>query len=254
MLYGDSLFETLAVKNGQPLLLKTHLQRLAQSAARLGIECDIEALKNDIKTVCKGLTDNQVIRLTLTRGTGSRGYQPTGEESGSRIVSLHPWPDYSPSQRTHGVRLGLSDVRLARQPFLAGIKHGNRLEQVLAAATIPSSCDDVVMLDSADNVISTSKANLFVQQDGQWYTPELSHSGVHGLIRQIICAKVKQHGETIVTKPLTLTDLEQAQALFICNCLMGIWPVRRFLDAEYPASVTACQPILSYLLTKQCCL
>lgn len=254
VLYGDSLFETVAIDNGLPLLLLAHLQRLSQSAARLGIDCDIEALKADIQTICTGLTGRHVARITLTRGSGSRGYQPTRNETACRIVSLHEWPDYPQSMRDSGIRLGLSEVRLAKQPFLAGIKHGNRLEQVLAAATTPNGCDDVVMLDSDGNVISTSKANIFVLRKKSWLTPALDDCGINGLIRQKICASTKSHRTRINVQPVTLNDLEQADAVFVSNCIIGLWPVWRFMDIMYPSSVANCQPMLQFLLKEKCCL
>jgi len=151
VLYGDALFETIAVNNGAPLLLNEHLTRLKQGVEQLGMLLDFSLLTSEIKQFLEvnagQIGSPKVLRVTITRGSSGRGYAPAKDSEATRILSLHEWPENLESLRKGGVKLSISDITLSHQPQLAGLKHSNRLEQVLAAQRIPEGFDDVIMFD-----------------------------------------------------------------------------------------------------------
>lgn len=235
VLYGDSLFETVAVRGRQALLLDLHLERLARSAKQLQIHYDHQQLLTEIQqllgnNIIDSEQDTSVLRITLSRGAGGRGYQPSTDLEGTRIVSLHEAPQYPAHYQTEGITLGLSELRLAKQSALAGLKHGNRLEQVLASMDIAADSQDVILRDHEEHIICCSKANLFALIDDTWVTPDLSECGINGVMRTKIQALAATHKLPFATSnTMTLTDLRNAKALFISNSLIGVWPVKRLL-------------------------
>ncbi len=233
LLYGDALFETIALVDGQALLIEQHIERLQNSAKHLGFNIDTTILLNDIALLTKAHQGQNVLRVTLTRGVGGRGYMPDAAMACTRIVSLHDWPDYPDHYKTNGVNLSVSDVMLSTQPLLAGLKHSNRLEQVLAAQNIPSDCQDVVMLDNSLQVVECSKANIFVMVNNQWLTPQLNNSGVEGIMRNAILELASDLGISIKVSTISTKTMETATAAFICNSISGIWPVKRYKQQCY---------------------
>lgn len=162
LLYGDGLFETIAIRNGAPLRWERHLQRLMLGCERLGIPCpDVTTLTLESLDLCKG-HDRAVLKLIVTRGVGGRGYRAPAQLQPTRILARHPWPDY-PDHARDGVRVRLCDMRLAQQPALAGIKHLNRLEQVLARAEWnDEDIAEGLLFDREDHVIEATMSNLFL--------------------------------------------------------------------------------------------
>ena len=131
MAYGDGLFETIAVRAGRPSLLTQHLDRLALGCQRLAIEADLPLIRDEIIAYASQLGEG-VAKLILTRGDSLRGYAPAAGAAPRRILQGSPLPAYPRENAEHGIRLFDCQTRLAEQPLLAGLKHLNRLEQVLA--------------------------------------------------------------------------------------------------------------------------
>jgi len=240
LLYGDGLFETLAVRDGIPQLWDRHMARLTRDCARLGITPPSqELLRREADRLCAGHV-RAVLKIIVTRGSGGRGYRPAVQALPRRILSLHPWPDYPARCWQQGVDVRLCDLRLSSTPRLAGIKHLNRLEQVLAR----SEWDDAaiaegLMLDGAGNLIEGTMSNLFLVRDGCLHTPVLETCGVAGVMRAHILALAAQAAIPCVVQPLGLADAAAADEMFLCNSLIGIWPVRRFQGREWlPGALT----------------
>ena len=232
--YGDGLFETILVHAGQPVWWPQHWQRLQRGAKVLALALPDEA---SLRAACDGLLRNApsrcVLKLIITRGSGGRGYRPPEVAEPVTIISWHPMP-----QATGPVRLRWCELRWARQPRLAGIKHLNRLEQVLARAewSDPEIFDGLVC-DTDDQVISATSANVFAFIGGRWQTPPLVAAGIAGLAR----AWVLQHVQGAIEAELSRAEIESAEALFLCNALRGILVVRQLEDrhwAEHPALST----------------
>lgn len=215
--YGDGLFESMRVHcGGVPLWLR-HLARLRVGAARLGIPVPdagfIEARMAELATGCAA----GVLKLLLTRGQGGRGYGPPLQATPEWLLVLYP----EPAMKAAALRLHMCDTRLAIQPALAGIKHCNRLEQVLARAECDrAGCDEGLMQDTTGNLVCATAANVLVLRDGGWSTPPITECGVAGVLRQWLL----EHG-LVTVAPLSSGQVQSSDALALCNALRGILPV-----------------------------
>lgn len=220
--YGDGLFTTVRVKNGKAMLWDLHLQRLVEGAKRLLIHSfDTDELTAKVHRAISA--PEQVIKVLISRGQAGRGYSPQGIEAPCCYISTAALPDYSHWQ-LQGIRLGMADFKLAQQPALAGLKHNNRLEQVLIKAELAErDVDELVVLDQSGDVIEVSAANLMFCKEGHWFTPLLDQAGVNGVMRQYLMAQL-----SVTEGRYRLSDLQQAEALLICNALMGVVPVKKF--------------------------
>ena len=185
--YGDGLFETISCVGGRPRWLEWHLRRLRRGCERLGIGFqDFDALGSEIASRAEG-QGRCILKLILTRGSASRrGYRPAGDEAPTRILSRHAWP----AEATASVvdfPVGVCGVRLGINPHLAGLKHLNRLEQVLAQQSLQgTSREETLMLSSAGHVIGGSMSNLFLADEAGLSTPLLQDCGVEGIMRELI--------------------------------------------------------------------
>ncbi len=226
--YGDGLFETIAVKQGKAEFLDEHLQRLAEGARRLAISCpSSQQWQADIDALIKG-QNQAVLKLILTRGQGGRGYASPEEPEVTRIAMLYPWPGYPSQNREQGVNVRFCATPIAIQPVLAGLKHLNRLEQVLARNEWrDNSITEGLMQDIHGRVIEGTMSNLFLIKDDALHTPDLSGCGVNGIIRQQVIKLAKERQILTVTGEYRREDVESADGLFLTNSLMGIWPVRQ---------------------------
>jgi 4-amino-4-deoxychorismate lyase len=226
--YGDGLFETLAVVHGQALCLDRHLARLASGCRSLEIAAPEEAaLRGDLNTVIKGVARG-VVKIILTRGVSARGYRASTNSTPTRIVSSHPWPPFPRENRAEGIALHVCRTRLSINLRLAGLKHLNRLEQVLAVNEIDDpKVSEGLMLDSEGAVVEGTMSNLFYVEGGRLMTPDLSRCGVHGIIRAEVIDWASRHMDAPVGQTrLGLETLLKSEECFICNSLIGVWPVR----------------------------
>ncbi len=166
--YGDGLFETLAVLGGRARFWEWHLERLALGARRLGLPLpDPSQLAAEIALACT--EPRGVVKVIVTRGVGPRGYRPPANPEPTRIVSASAWPSPPATASPEGLRLRWCRTRCGRNPALAGIKHLNRLEQVLARSEWDDGLvDEGLMKDEHDCVISATQANLFARIGGRW--------------------------------------------------------------------------------------
>lgn len=233
MQYGDGIFETIAVHRGVPLLWDLHVARLMRGAQRLGISPpSIEALAADANRLGAGVT-RAVLKVILTRGIGGRGYTPHHAADPTRISLLSPWPDYPVAYAQDGVTVRVCDTRLGRSPRLAGIKHLNRLEQVLARAEWNAEYAEGLMCDEDGHVIEGTMSNLFVAHDSVLRTPDLAACGVDGIMRSVVMDAAREVGVRCDIGRVTPADIESAQELFLTNSLIGVWPIRRINNKEY---------------------
>jgi 4-amino-4-deoxychorismate lyase len=224
--YGDGLFETMAVLAGRPRFLDWHFERLALGAERLGLPLpDLQQLQDEIAAACP--EPRGVVKIIVTRGVGPRGYRPPTRQEPTRIVVAAPWPDLPAAAWTEGVRLGWCRTRYGRNPALAGLKHLNRLEQVLARAEWDDGrMDEGLMQDDLGQVISATQANLFARIDGQWTTPSVEQCGVAGVMRRAFRHWSSEMGDAVVERAVLAQELVRASHLILTNALIGAWPVR----------------------------
>lgn len=236
--YGDGLFETLCVVRGVPRFWSEHMERLARGCERLGIAMPREPLLlAEVKTACAG-QDRAVARIVVTRGAGGRGYAPGDAGPALRVVSSHPWPEGVEEQARRGLRVRLCETRLGLQPALGGIKHLNRLEQVLAARELEGSDDEEgILLDRDGHVVGGISCNLFLVAGQRLLTPRMDRCGVRGVVRGMILQDFKSRCEL---RRITVDMLPEANELFLCNSVRGILPVTRLDGKPFPSgAVTA---------------
>lgn len=221
--YGDGLFETMAVTVGKVRLLDLHLERLARGAARLAIPLqDPDGLAGALVAAAHEQGEG-VLKLIVTRGGGGRGYLPPESPTPSLILQRYPPVD---ADGRDGVVVRLCELRLSRQPALAGIKHLNRLEQVLARAEWRDpAIAEGVMLDSEGFLIEGVASNVFLIREDRLLTPLLDQCGVAGVMRAHVMQRAVTLGLAVQEARLVLDDLMTADEVFLTNSLHGIRPV-----------------------------
>jgi 4-amino-4-deoxychorismate lyase len=221
--YGDGVFETILLYQGQPVFLQQHLERLTHGCRRLGIDVNLELLNQDIEQLSSRFRDYGVLKIIISRAAGGRGYQPDPMASANRLLSLHAAPAYNESWSKIGIQAFLCQQRLAIQPSLAGIKHLNRLEQVLASQEWPGKeFQEGIMLDTDGMVIEGTKTNLFIVESGYLITPDLSACGVKGVMQKFLLENFKSR---IEIDQIPLRRLFEADGAFVCNSIFGVWPL-----------------------------
>lgn len=225
--YGDGLFETIAWARGHPQSWDGHMRRLARGCERLGLPTPELSLLAHEARLCAGIEQRCVLKLILTRGSGERGYRVEDESSPTRIWLRYPWPDYPDVLVRQGVTVRFCSMRLSRQPAFAGIKHLNRLEQILARMEWREpAIHEGLMLDTEGWLIEGTMSNLFLENGGTLRTPDLSQCGVWGVTRERVIAAAMAKGVAVRAEALRPDDLYTADHAFLCNSVIGIWPIR----------------------------
>ncbi|MBK1690801.1 aminodeoxychorismate lyase [Ectothiorhodospira mobilis] len=223
--YGDGLFETIRILHGAPVCWQRHRARLAEGCRRLGIPLPgADLMDAEISSVCAGV-DAGVLKLVLTRGPGPRGYAPPKVPQPTRILQVAPAPRHPAAWSRDGVAVRLCTTRLARNPRLAGIKHLNRLEQVLARSEWEDEVQEGIMQDTEGQVVEGVMSNLFLVFGEGLRTPDLQHCGVVGITRARVMELAHRWGIPCRVGAVTEADLWRADGLFLTNTLAGIWPV-----------------------------
>jgi 4-amino-4-deoxychorismate lyase len=226
--YGDGVFRTLKIINGQPQHWPQHYQKLVADCAAISIVCpSAELLISDMVQLFKP-DEIAVAKIMITRGEGERGYAPPAVTTPTRVIIKSSLPKYAESNYTQGVALHVCNTRLNAQPKLAGIKHLNRLENVLARMEWKSeSIFDGLMLDVSGNVIECTMSNIFARFGDDLITPDLSQCGVAGITRQQIIGHAKPLELNVQAAPLTLEQLLRADEIITCNSLYGAFQVNK---------------------------
>jgi len=241
LMYGDGVFRTLKIRQGQPLLWQQHYNKLQHDCLALGMLCPtIQLLTADLEQLAQSQPE-AIAKIVITRGAATRGYAPVKNPQLTRIVTASPLPEYPASYSNLGIQLQICELRLGHQPRLAGVKHLNRLENVLAAAELSdNNIAEGLMLDSAGYVIEGTRSNLFMVRGGRLYTPDLSKCGVAGVQRERVINYARQQRMVCKVTELTLDDLITADEIFLVNSIIGLWPVRemtRFSCKHFPLSL-----------------
>ncbi|MFD3238225.1 aminodeoxychorismate lyase [Rahnella perminowiae] len=235
--FGDGCFTTARVSDGVIEFLSRHIDRLQRAASVLRIEgVDWAALEQEM-VLAAGQQQEAVVKAVVTRGQGGRGYSVAGCSAPTRIVSVSAYPVHYHAWRKQGVKLALSPVTLSKAPLLAGIKHLNRLEQVMIRMHLDQTeANEALVVDTSGCLVECCAANLFWRKGNQVFTPDLSQSGVDGIMRQHLIRVLEAtspRGVHIVSEPPgTLSDADE---ILICNALMPVLPVNQ-IDNQYYAS------------------
>ena len=229
--YGDVLFETMAVFQVTPRFRQGHVDRLAAGCEQLGLPMTTQAvLLREVQTVSAGQR-RCVVKIIVTRGTSGRGYAAALPARANRVVCSWAWPEDPGHLVETGIRMRICSLRLGIQPALAGLKHLNRLEQVVARAEWQDpSIHEGLLLDAEDFVVSAISSNLFLVSGGRLLTPRLDRCGVRGVMRRAILNAFRDRCEQ---RRITLDMLPEADEVFVCNAVRGVFPVTRIDHWEY---------------------
>jgi 4-amino-4-deoxychorismate lyase len=225
--YGDGLFETMAASNGRVRRFRQHMARLSEGCHRLGMPAPpVELIEQDCHRALEGF-GTAVVKLVLTRGPGPRGYGPPAEPNLTRIV-VSTAQQVSEAEAARPLVLRMCETRLGRNPRLAGMKHLNRLEQVLAGAELRDTpFDEGLMLSTDDRIVCGTAANVFLVREGNLLTPQISDCGVSGVMREVVLRLAHELGIHAEVGNCTADDLMLASECFLTNAVRGIRPVGR---------------------------
>ncbi|MCW1874533.1 aminodeoxychorismate lyase [Erwinia sp. INIA-01] len=226
--FGDGCFTTARIRSGEIELFPAHIARLQQGCERLLITgVDWELLGQEMIGAAADCDDG-VLKTIVTRGSGGRGYSAAGCAAPTRIVSVSAYPAYYHAMRESGARLALSPIQLGKNPLLAGIKHLNRLEQVLIRTRLEQTgADEALVLDTDGMLVECCAANFFWRTGEQVFTPDLSASGVNGIQRQRVMRQIAELGFTLSEVRAGVEVLAEADEVLITNALMPVLPVRQ---------------------------
>jgi 4-amino-4-deoxychorismate lyase len=229
--YGDGVFETITCMDGRPRWLDRHMNRLLHGCVTLGLEFHEQArLRQEVAMLA--LTAPCIVKVIVTRGASAgRGYRAGADLRSTRIVSRYDWPPAGPG----ALRVGWSAVTLGENPKLAGLKHLNRLEQVLAQNAMPAALDEVLLCSAGGAVIGASAGNLFlIGADGGLATPALDRCGVAGVVRGLVLELAARLGVPATLRRITAADVAAAAGLFVTNVRRGPQAIGWLDGREFP--------------------
>ena len=234
--FGDGVFETIACLKRRPRFLALHLERLMRGCQVLGLPTpETRVLREELERLC-GAQERSIVKLIVTRGPATvRGYAVSGSEQATRLAIRYSWPVEEPDLCQQGVSVRMAAVRLGENPALAGLKHCNRLEQILARAEPRAAgaaeTAEALMLSRSGNLVSGTMTNVFLV-DGPAHaprlrTPALESCGVAGIMRRVVLREAARAGVPAHEGVLSPEDLASSREIFLTNARIGIWPVRR---------------------------
>ncbi len=231
--YGDGCFTTILTRHGKLENWPLHVERLELALTTLNIAFpNWHLLERELVT--HALSQERAgLKIHISRGEGGRGYSPLGLTP-LITISAFSYPSHYQQWQSEGVVLGICERRLGINPLLAGLKHNNRLEQILLKDELEShGFNDGIALNLDGHVIETTMANLFWVTDGSLYTPALTLSGVSGVMRKCVLQQAEHIGYQVVVGDFQLDSLYEAQELFICNSLLGVAPVTQIAGTSF---------------------
>lgn len=230
--YGDGVFRTVLRHGGDFVDWEAQLAKLAQDAAALGLAAPATGLLDAEARMLFGPQAEGVLKILLWRAGSHRGYRSETPAS-ERLLLRYLLPDFDAACWTRGIRAFIAEQRLASQPQLAGIKHLNRLEQVLASREWPAEAQEGVVLSASGAPLGGTRSNLFWVQRGQLCTPDLSEGGVAGLTRDRVLEAAHACGLRIAIAAFALTELMESEEAFFTNSLFGLWPLRELGERRW---------------------
>ena len=253
--FGDGLFETIACVKGRPRFLPLHLERLEFGCERLQIAApNLEEIRTEVVQLARDV-ERAIVKVLVTAGEAvARGYARSGNERATRITIRYPWPHETAAQLHDGVMVRTLTLRLGENPRLAGLKHCNRLEQILARAELATAAGlaEGILFSSSGNLVSGTSSNVFLVRESCLLTPRIDLCGVAGVMRRVVLREARQVGIPTRECELRAPDVQVADEVFLTNARVGIWPVRT-LDAREltPGPVTRhLQSVLAPLLAE----
>lgn len=235
--FGDGLFETVLLVHGQALYFDLHLRRLERGLQVLGFPNCTPLVRSQVLSILdsRSFIKMAAMRVTITRGAGPRGYAPPNVTVPRIIITCTDLADDQYRHMACPARTSLASIRWGSQPALAGLKHLNRLEQVMAAAEkAKTGVDEVVMSGQDGSIISVSCGNIFLYAHGGLITPDLSECGVHGTRRELILESLAPAlGLSCSVSRVSEAQLKEADEVFYCNALVGVRPIAQYASETW---------------------
>ncbi len=227
--YGDGVFETMLLRNGQVRFLDDHIQRIQQSCERLNIFLPNSTWLHDELQRLLNAHQDGIVKLLITRGRGSRGYRASVDNKPTRL-----WQLFAPITSTNtGITVRWCTTRFARNSLLAGIKHLNRLEQVMARLEWhDEQVQEGLMLDTEGELISATMGNIFFVKDEKLITPDLRFCGVHGIMRRNVLRFANEMKLPVEERAVMPNELFVMTEVFVTNAVRGIQPVTKLVSAD----------------------
>lgn len=229
--YGDGVFRTMKIVAGEIRWWADHYQKLSSDCASLGLACpDDELLRQEVLQVA-AQPGVGVVKIIMTRGDGKRGYDIPDEVQPVRMVMGFP----AIAHRNRDVRVRWCDLRLSSQPRLAGIKHLNRLENVLARSewTDPDIAEGLLM-DEAERLICGTMSNLFLLENNRLVTPKLDRCGIAGVTRERLLRVAPRHNVAVCVEEISRQRLLAAEEILLTNSLIEVWRVASLNNQRWP--------------------
>ncbi|MBL4729017.1 MAG: aminodeoxychorismate lyase, partial [Gammaproteobacteria bacterium] len=215
----------------EPILWPAHLKRLKHACNVLQLPVDFDLLLSEMSQLLQtNKASDVILKITITRGEGGRGYAPAAQVDCTRILQLLSY--IAPALST-GARVVLCQHRLSSNSLLAGIKHLNRLDQVIASMQIPTDCDEGLCMDEGDYVIEGCRSNLLLAIGNQLVTPDLSKNGVEGVMLNHLIAELEAQGTPVLRKKLSLAEVKTASEILLCNSVFGTWPIAEIQNEDW---------------------
>lgn len=232
--YGDGIFETIRISKARPVMWEDHMERLYYGCEKLFIDPpSSDVLAREANELIKD-TENAVLKIIITRGQGGRGYVVPQDANTTRILLKYPLPNYSLKYYTDGVWVRICKTRLSSRPELAGIKHLNRLEQVLARNEWQEEeIAEGLMLNSIGDIVEGTMSNVFLVVGKRLITPPLEDCGIAGIMRAHVLKLAQDLGISHDISKVDEDQLFAANEVFLTNSVIGIWPVKKIQHKEY---------------------
>ncbi|AXI03006.1 aminodeoxychorismate lyase [Aquirhabdus parva] len=241
-LYGDGFFTSILVRDGTPLLWNHHLDRLTQGVRRLTLNAEMAWVETEVMQKARILI-NGILKVIISRGIGARGYLAPDQAS-TIYIQLFPESGALTSHEKQPIKSGLLQGHLGQTiPQLAGLKTLNRLEQVILRREL-ANCGwvEALVCDAQGQIVEGVYSNCFFRIEGQWMTPPISLSGIQGVMRAELIARMEERKFPLRIESLHRDSLFKIEALFFCNALTGMVPVShlqdRLLDFEAVKSLS----------------
>ena len=236
--YGDGLFETILVKDLSPLYLKEHLQRLHKGCVKLKIQKpSLLTIKNNIKK-CIGKSNNCIIKIILTRGIGSLGYEFINSIK-PNLYFIKIKNNVKDSDLTSSVNLGIAKYEIKENTYLSKIKHINRIDQALIASELNKvkNINDLLVINKG-LIIETLASNIFfvkkIKNNLTFYTPKLDNYGIDGVMRNVIINYLKKKKYKIYVVEIPLTKIKFYNYCFKVNTIKGLVFIDSIQKKKFP--------------------
>lgn len=240
--FGDGLFETIAIIDGRPCLWDAHMQRMAEGCRRLQLPLpDPELLADEGRQLCRGRR-RAVLKIYWTAGLGTRGYGRPDPVRPRRMLQRFDWPSILAYE---GWPLHPCTHRISENPSLAGIKHLNRLDQVVARAGFDGAAGEGLLLGQDGRVVCGTMSNIFLQQGDDLLTPAVDGAGIAGVVRDLAIRTGRDSAfDEVRVQRISPEQLHEADAVYLSNSLIGVVRVTRYGDTHYSAGIGE-HPVMS---------